>query len=287
MLQEIAPQIWRFEPPQNPQRHIAIVAGIHGDETAPVEALEELSLDTHPIWRGCSHQVTLIIAHPEAVTAQQRTTLKGADFNRSFGATGPTDPLEARRITLIKEQLADADIVLDLHQTRLPIAPCAVCPPTPAHLALAEQIGAVQAVTGAQLQFLGGMLIDWANRQGSLAITLETGQIGDPASKKVAHQAILSILKGPTVARATLPVWELVDPLLSPGPDYQWTNEWHNGSPITVGQVIADSPAGVICATVDGALFLPRLGQPSGAVCGLQAVAAPQMTSTNSHIPPT
>lgn len=272
MLRELAPFVWRFEPPQSPGRKIGIVAGLHGDEIAPVDLLRQLCTQDHAIWENCGHQVTLVLAHPEAIALGERSVPGGADFNRSFGDIRAPLASEASRIELIKEHLRETEVLLDLHQTRLPIAPCAVCPGTSEHLALARQLGAHQAVTGAQATFMGGMLIDWANRNGTLALTLEVGSIGSPDATDVALSAIQSMLAPPREHKAPIVVWQLVDPLRALHEHYAWTECWENGSPISAGDLIATSPAGALHATVDGALFLPRLGASPGEICALQAV---------------
>ena len=288
MLREIAPQVWHFQPTLPSPRHFAIVAGLHGDETGPVEVLRELSVASHSFWDTCPHQVTLLLANPGAIAYGHRNAKDGSDFNRSFGANPPTFEAETERIKLIKAHLTGVEALLDLHQTHLPIAPCAVCPPQEEHLRLARRVGAHQAVTGAQSAFLGGMLIDWANRRGILALTLETGQIGDPRSKEVALAAIKALVFEEPTPSPNFQVWTLVEPLRAKAEGYRWTQDWENGSRVSPGTVIATSMRGELCATVEGALFLPKLGVSAGEVCVLQAVLhSRQSTSTRSHIPPT
>ena len=273
MIRELAPDLWRFDPPTSPSRRIGIVAGLHGDELGPVEIIRELSSPNHPLWTTCPHQVTLVLGNPKAIALGLRSVPGGADFNRSFGDSSPQLEREADRIDAIKEHLRDVEILLDLHQTQLPIAPCAVCPPDKAHLELAKTIGAHQAVTGAEEAFSGGMLIDWAKQQGALALTLETGSIGDPDSGDVSLAAIRALLTDSSAPSSpSLKVWRLVEPLRAPADDYRWTQNWHNGSLVSAGTVVANSSEGKLCTTVDGAIFLPKLAASAGEVCALQAV---------------
>ena len=271
MLHQLAPCLWRFEPPNPASLRLAVVAGLHGDEKGPVQLIQELSSATHEIWKNCRAEVTLVLGNPGAIDCGQRSIPGGSDFNRSFGESPPDLDSEAHRIEAIKKNLTGMEIVLDLHQTHLAIDPCAVCPDTPEHLHLARQLGAHQAVTGATTAFLGGMLIDWANRQGALALTLETGQVGDPRSRKAASAAVEALISGQSTPRRDFSIWKLVEPLKAPGEDYRWSQDWQNGSRISPGTVVATSSSGTLCATVDGALFLPKLGVEPGDVCALQA----------------
>ena len=272
MLHQLAPDLWRFEPPHPASRRVAVVAGLHGDEHGPIQVVRELFDPGEGLWENCCAEVTLILGNSDAIACGQRSAPGGADFNRSFGDSTPQRVAEALRIDTIKRAVEGMDIVLDLHQTHLPIAPCAVCPDTPEHLRLARHLGAHQAVTGATTTFLGGMLIDWANRQGILALTLETGQVGDPRSRDVSLTAIAALISEQGAPQPDFSTCKLVEPLRAPGENYSWSQDWQNGSRVSPGTVVANSSSGVLCATVEGALFLPKLGLKTGEVCALQAV---------------
>ena len=253
---------------------IAVFGGMHGDEPASARLIQALSQSDHPFWKSCPHDVTFGIGHPIAVARGHRTGPDGQDLNRAFGENSGPETATTKRADLLKAALKEVDIVVDLHQTHRPIAPCAVCPASPAHLDLARQLGATQAVTGTQDLYGDRMLTDWANTQGKLGLTLEVGQVGDPKAYEFAEKAVKQLLQSteikPNSAASPLQVWRVVESLAAPGPAYEFTQCWSNGSPVRKGDLIATSNSGNLYASADGALFLPRLGQSPGSPCCVQ-----------------
>jgi predicted deacylase len=253
---------------------IGLFGGMHGDEPAAIRLMQELSQSGHPFWKDCPHDVTFGIAHPTAVARGLRLGADGGDLNRAFGKNLGTETATTKRADLLKAALKEVDIVIDLHQTHRPIAPCAVCPATPAHLDLARHLGATQAVTGTQSLYGDRMLTDWANAQGKLGLTLEVGQVGDPKAYEIAEKAVRQLLQSTELkqksAAPPLQVWRVVESLAAPGPAYEFTQDWGNGSRVQKGDLIATSHSGNLYASADGALFLPRLGQSPGSPCCVQ-----------------
>ena len=266
-------RIWRHVRPNSGLR-IALFGGMHGDEPAAIRLIQELSQSDHPFWKDCPHDVTFGIAHPAAVDREHRVGPDGEDLNRAFGENPGPKTATTDRANQLKEALKDVDIVVDLHQTHRPIAPCAVCPASPAHLDLAGQLGATQAVTGTQALHGDRMLTDWANAQGKLGLTLEVGQVGDPKAYAIAEKAVRQLLLRSELQQKTtappLQVWRVVETLAAPGPAYEFTQDWCNGSRVQKGELIATSNSGNLYASADGALFLPRLGQSPGSPCCVQ-----------------
>ena len=274
MFQAVAEKIWCQEATSAHKKRVAIVGGMHGDEPEGIALIESLLAKKESYWEDAIFDVTLALGNPEAITSSQRVDRTETDLNRAFGSADPT--AVHPRAQLLQEALRDADIVLDIHQTHLPINACVVCPKTAAHLELAIHLGAQQAVTGTEKIFGANMLSDWANRKGRLGLTFETGQAGTNRALEVAQRAVEQLLFvpiPPQLPRTDFLIWEVVDVLAAPGENYEFVRPFTNGSRVAEGEVIAVANETHINALVDGAIFLPRTGQEVGAPCCIQVQA--------------
>jgi len=271
MILPVDEEIWRYTPTKGTGERIAIVGGMHGDEVEGIRLLRGLTEPEHPFWSGCTQEVTLVLGHPAAIERGRREGPGGLDLNRAF--TSQSD--HSDRAAVIQRALTGVSVVLDIHQTHRAIEPCAVCPPTAAHLQLASRLGAVQAVTGAERLYGSKMLTDWVNAQGQMGLTLETGQSGDESAFLVAEKAVRRLLHPSEDFQPAQPlrVWRVLEPLLAPGPDYVFVRDFINGSLVREGELIATSGPKELRASADGAIFLPRLGQKSGHPCCVQVIA--------------
>jgi predicted deacylase len=267
MLTTLAPQLWRFSGKGG--MRIGILAGMHGDEPAAIRLIHELAHSDHPFWKDCPHEVLFGIGNPAAVAIEKRAGPDGVDLNRAFSTHSHP------RARVLCDAFQGVDSVLDLHQTHLPISPCAVCADHPESLRLAAQLGATQAVTGTEALYENGLFTDWVTRQGGIGITLETGQVGDPKAYATAKEAVRRLLL-PTAARpqsTEILVWKMLQPLYAPAGAYQFAREFHNGSRVKKGELIAKGENSDVYALADGALFLPKLGQTQDQPCCVQMVA--------------
>lgn len=93
--------------PDEPE--VAVVGGVHGDETGGVEAVRRLRAADVDLWRG----VAFVLANPAAVDANERYL--DSDLNRVF----PGDPEGDREERLAAElcDLVDGRTTLALHGT--------------------------------------------------------------------------------------------------------------------------------------------------------------------------
>jgi predicted deacylase len=92
---------------------LLVVAGVHGDEYEPMEAVRRLAtmLSSLP-FRGC---VTVVpVANPSAFAAGSRTGSDGLDMARSFPGD-PHGPPTLRAAHEITSELRRADCLIDLH----------------------------------------------------------------------------------------------------------------------------------------------------------------------------
>ncbi|MGF1687478.1 succinylglutamate desuccinylase [Photobacterium japonica] len=87
------------------QKAIVISAGIHGDETAPMELVQHLAEqlltgDLHP-----AHRLLLIIGHPAAIGCHQRFI--DENMNRLFKQPNPATTPDAQRANTLQSVLRD------------------------------------------------------------------------------------------------------------------------------------------------------------------------------------
>ena len=97
---------------------VAIVAGVHGDESEPVAAVADLLADPPPLARGRLRVVP--VANPAAWAAgTRRAPEDGKDLARCFPGD-PAGTFTDRLAHLLSgEVLEDADLLLDLHSAGL------------------------------------------------------------------------------------------------------------------------------------------------------------------------
>jgi hypothetical protein len=216
--------------------------------------------------------LTLVVANLTALERGTRGSVDGADLNRQFGE----DPLrgadyECERAQEIRQVLAGVSLLVDLHQTHLPIPALAVVRDTPQHLLWAARAGLSMAVVGAERIYGDTLLADFVNRSGGVGITVETGQAGTGAAMAVAESTLRALwTPAPWDAPnddAHLEVWEIQEALPSPGPDLTFLRPLENASPVQDGEVLGESVQGQVIAPADGIVFLPREGQPTGSPC--------------------
>jgi hypothetical protein len=213
-----------------------------------------------------------VVANLAALDRGTRGSVEGADLNRQFGE----DPLqgesyECGRAEELRQVLAGVSVLVDLHQTHRPIPALAVVRDTPQHLLLAARAGLTMAVVGAERIYGDILLADFVNRCGGVGITVETGQAGTDPAMAVAESTLRTLwtsapLDSPDAA-SHLDVWEIQEALPSPGLDLTFLRPLENASPVQAGEVLGESAQGQVIAPGDGIVFLPREGQPTGALC--------------------
>ncbi|MEE2751712.1 MAG: succinylglutamate desuccinylase/aspartoacylase family protein [Myxococcota bacterium] len=252
----------------------AIVGSLHGDEPEGARLIEELIASEPPRWaQDCPVDLLLVIGNPLALQRNQRGSVPGADLNRFFGIHTPSGPAyEQERAQYLRELLEPVDVVIDIHQAKLPIPLLAVIEDTPHHLTMASRAGVEMAVIGADKIYGSTMLADWVNRKGGLGITLETGQAHTPAALEQAHLAVQRLLQFESSTPARPPsTYEIECALPSPGEDFEFARPLVNGTSVLAGETLGMSTNGAITAPGNGIVFLPREGEPPGEPCMLFA----------------
>ena len=125
-------------------------------------------------------------------------------------STATLETREAARAEVLRRHLEEANFLADLHQTHHPIPPLAVLRDSPKHFDLAARAGVGMAVLGAERIYGDTLLADFVNRQGGVAITLETGQAGTTEACDVARSAMDRLLAATPAAKTSLVVYKIV-----------------------------------------------------------------------------
>jgi predicted deacylase len=271
--EEVSDQIWRR---RGGGRHLAIVGSIHGDETAGAKVIQELLEGDDRLWRRAGDvDLTLAIGNPRALRLGLRHTEDGMDLNRLFGAThGQSSGYEGSRVGVLKEHLAHADLLLDLHQTSCSTPPVAVVHDSPEHLRVAAALGVTHAVVGIEAIYLGTMLSRWLDGQGGIGITVETGQKGTEEAAAAAGEVARRFLTSGGSSSATggkIRRYRLEEALPTPGPNLVFERHLGNTTRIHAGELLGRYEGGELRAERNAVIFLPRAGAEPGSPCMLLA----------------
>ncbi|MDB6150140.1 MAG: succinylglutamate desuccinylase [Chthoniobacter sp.] len=160
---------------------VVIFGSIHGDEPAGSLAVKELLTQfadcTLKLLRG-----SVILAVGNELALEQRVRKVERDLNRLFEFESIIEPsgYEERRAEELRDLLAGADYMMDLHATSKSSSPFLMCE---SHLlAEAQAMGFARIVTGwGELgeASLGGDTESYINQMGGKGFTVETGQRDD------------------------------------------------------------------------------------------------------------
>jgi predicted deacylase len=249
----------------------AVVGGMHGDEQIGAQVVEELSEPSHPVWDEVNAKtVILAVGNPRALSLHRRHTPDGVDLNRLFGGQdAPSDHYEQQRSAFLREHLAEASLLMDIHQTHCPTPPLAVVPHTDQHLALVAALGLSVAVVGTGEIYGETMLSDWLTRRGGLGVTIESGQADTPEALLAAREAAgrFLTLDAKTPVSGKVSVYEVEEVVPAPGNGLRYHRVLGNTDAIAAGEVLGVYEKGEFSAPRDATIFLPREGVPTGAAC--------------------
>ena len=267
--EELGPGLWRR---RGDGPRLAVVGGMHGDESAGAAIIEILRRGEPALWqRAPRADVTLAIGNPEALRLGERQTPAGTDLNRLFGEDpGRGETYEHGRAAALREALRGVELLVDLHQTTCTTPPVAVAPDSDSHLRFAAALGVQNLVTGMASLYGGTMLSEWVDAQGGIGLTVETGQKGSAEAEGAAYEIIRRFLTAGSSAPRTagrIRVYRFAAPLPCPGPGLRFTRRLGNTSRIRQGEVLGTWDGGELCAAADGSVFLPREDAPEGAPC--------------------
>jgi succinylglutamate desuccinylase len=275
-------QVFRFGNQRDPDLRVLVLAGIHGNESAGIEAARNfISQLQNPnqILSLLKESLTIIpICNPLAYEKKIRHI--GEDLNRYLEPRlNPSTELDFIRNQLCAE-IKGCDILLDLHTLYSSQVPFAFLgPPNILERELALSLGVEYFVEGWQQahknsnfpqlpdqQSMG--TAEYARLNGAVAITLECGHHSDPKAPEIGLRAIYGLLNHLQMIENSEHVPKRKNPnhvrlaqlqktyfMLKDG---QLADKKQNFDPIKQGEILAIHDDGtVIRAEEDGFLIMP------------------------------
>lgn len=193
-----------FESEEPDACHLAILAGVHGDERAGFHAFDRIveRLHREPLLRG---RLSLIPGNlPAVLKKRPKRCVSGQDMNRLF--LDPEQIVEAglspsgadyARAQEVKRLLHDADYLLDLHSTTAPCEPFAVTQDINETTLSLMSGFPVDLVDHGYRGVVPGSSMDWIEQRGGIGITVECGQHHQAAGlgAKVAYRSAIALLR--------------------------------------------------------------------------------------------
>ena len=169
-----------------------VLAGVHGDERAGIEAFKKI-LPTLQIEKG---QVFFGYGNPRAIASNARFV--ETNLNRMFKpdfmlSEEEKTSYEYARAQLIKKYLDQSDALLDIHASRTPNStPFVICESNAK--GIVEYLPISLVVSGFDTVEPGGTDY-YMNSLGKIGVCVECGYFGDPESSRVAEKSIFAFLK--------------------------------------------------------------------------------------------
>lgn len=195
-------------------QNIILVAGLHGNERAPVRAFSE-------------NNISFILGNPMAYESNARFTEQ--DLNASFGVSNKT--YESRRAAEILEEIGADKMVIDFHTTAAATPPFAIAVDEKM-IPLAERSGLGRLVIMKYNIKNGQALINY--RDG---ISVEAGKHDDPDSYQTALRVVENIKSG---KKFPLEIYEVYGKIDKSG-DYSNFSEHPDGFvPVLAGETSYD-----------------------------------------------
>ncbi|MCB0502901.1 MAG: succinylglutamate desuccinylase/aspartoacylase family protein [Bacteroidetes bacterium] len=264
---------------------LLLVAGIHGNEPAGIQALNEMMLQLSNMREKINGSVYAILGNMKAL--QQNTRYIDTDLNRMWSPDVKLEDImdlseyeeyqEIKDIiSVIKSKQNERPLILlDLHTTSAESLPFILCSNEPRNRRLVIPIPA-PTILGVENR-IKGTLMNYLNDMGDAAIVFEAGSHSDPASVTY-HKSIIQLLLVGTglMNQCDLEDFEsIVNNLyhhsihmqyvfeiifrygIKPGEKFKMRPGFQNFMKIEQGTALADNENGVIVAPLPGRIFMP------------------------------
>lgn len=189
---------------------IIFVAGIHGDEQAPVKALQE-------------NKIQFILGNPKAY--QQKVRLTESDLNASFGASD--GGYESARASEILNEIDENSLVVDFHTTTA-ITPPFVIAVDKSAIPFASTTGLGRVVVMGYNIKEGRALINF--RKG---ISVESGNHDSEGSYKTTLNVVKNVRAG---VKHPIKIYEVYDKITEPGNYINFQMHANGFIPILAGE---------------------------------------------------
>jgi uncharacterized protein len=247
---------------------VLIFGGVHGDEISGVYAIEKLLFDfmtnTYVISNG---SVVLVRANEKALGLGVRYL--DSDLNRMFkdqyDSAARKGTYEFERAQELKTLLTDCEYFLDLHSAPIAQDPFVIAERQ--HTDFFTGLGIARFITG-WAKFSGGSIggdaENYANMNGGIGATLESGSHVASNAIKVAYEASLSMLSLlgmvlPTtqIKKVSPEIFEIYSVQLKQADDFRYEGEVTNFQFLPKGASYAVQGGSSLRVSEDSYLLIP------------------------------
>ena len=177
---------------------VVMFSGVHGDEISGIHAVEKLFFDFFTGARTLlAGALTLARANAEAIAAERRYVKHNLNrmFRDEYGAGIDRNEYEYKRAQEMKSILRECDYFLDLHSAPIAQEPFLIAEQHA--IEFFSKLGLPHIIMGWN-KFSGGTTggdgENYANMQGAIAATLESGSHFEKRSNDVAYRTVITML---------------------------------------------------------------------------------------------
>lgn len=253
--------------------HLLILGAIHGDERCGALALgtlcRELDDGLHTLQSG---KITIVpVCNPKAY--EQDCRYIDVNLNRVIGHHQSPVHYEHHLANQIAPLIEQADVLLDLHAYSSGTKPFLFLDhETPQSRAFATSLGIPDWVTGWEALYepkeqetTDCDTEAFAHRAGKMALTIECGQLKDPASTAIARQAALAALAHFDIVKTdnlpapiTAPRLHKMHKIIFKNTEGKFVKNWQHLDEVKAGEPLISCADGtIIKSDTDGVVMLP------------------------------
>jgi uncharacterized protein len=247
---------------------VVMFSGVHGDEVSGIHALEKLFFDlfagSRTLERG---SLTLVRANELAMAHERRYVKYNVNrmFREDYGPEIDRSAYEFVRVQELKPFLANCDYFLDFHSAPIAQEPFVVaeknCAEFYAKLGIPRIISGWSQFSGGAI---GGDAENYADAQGAISATLESGSHFDKGSNDVAYRAAVSLLSvlnmiepAEMPAVAACEIFEMYAVVIKEAGDFRYAGAAHNFQFIKADDAFAFQGGAPVRVSEDSYLLIP------------------------------
>lgn len=247
---------------------VVMFCGVHGDEVSGIHALEKLNFDLFGGMRSLLRgRLTLARCNELAIAAERRYVEHNMNrmFRDTYGPEIDRNSYEFKRVQELKPLLENCDYFLDFHSA--PIADVPFLVAEQKAVEFYSRLGISRMMTGwskFSSGAIGGDTENYANGNGALSATLESGSHFDKSSNDVACRTAIALLAaldmielGAPQTEATAEVYEMYAVVLKEHDDFRYAGKTQNFMPIKAGDAFAFQDNAPMKVAEDSYLLIP------------------------------
>ena len=247
---------------------VVMFSGVHGDEVSGIHALEKLFFDLYAGTRVLNRGSLMLVRANEYAMAQERRYVKhnlNRMFREDYGPEIDRSSYEFVRVQELKPLLKNCDYFFDFHSAPIAQEPFLVaekqCVDFYSRLGIPRIISGWNKFSGGAI---GGDAENYANAQGAISATLESGSHSDKGSNDVAYKAAVSLLSvlemvepAEKPARTPCDIFEMYAVVIKESDDFHYAGQVRNFQFVKANDVFAFQGGGPLRVREDSYLLIP------------------------------